>query len=81
MMTEPNFDALTETQQRVLGEIAINQDGGHPLKTIKELLINGLIEKYKESSTGRFLTIIRYRVPLPIHIRWCEWCSTQVDDE
>lgn len=75
-----NFDAvigrLTEKQQYVLGCVAINDDGCHHPATLKKLERLGLIIGRDEHLGGRFpMTIRRYEMPLPIHIRWCDWCS------
>lgn len=80
-MNEPNFDKLTEKQREVLGAIAINQDGGHNRNTLRSLVKLELIEEVAEPEihNGMRFVIIRYTMPLPVHIRWCEWCSKNVD--
>lgn len=76
-----DFDSLTKAQQDTLGRIAIREDTNlyHP-KTIKVLLERGMIvETFKAVApvlNGRFPVHLKmYVVPLPVHIRWCEWCS------
>jgi hypothetical protein len=76
-MSEIDFDKLSKKEQDVLGNIAINLDGGHNSKTIKALLKKGLIIETEEHQGA--LTIKHYAVPLPIHMQWCYWCSHQVE--
>lgn len=77
------FGRLPERQRDVLGMIAINQDGGHHPATLRALEKCGLIESYTETQSDHIgvFHITRYRVPFPVHMAWCAWCSTQVDEE
>ncbi len=77
-----NFGRLTEKQQQVLGLIAMNEDAGHHPQVLKSLVNKGLIEAYKEDSHDRYgkLVITKYRMPLPVHIEWCNWCSKQYEE-
>lgn len=78
-MTPPlDFDALTEKQREVLGEIAVNQDGGHHRRTLESLQRKGFIVSVDEVLGGRFpVHIKRWYTPVHVHIAWCEWCSLQ----
>jgi hypothetical protein len=76
------FDVLTDKQRDVLGAIAINQDGGHHPKTLAALRKFGLISRREEFKGGWFpMTVVRYDVPVDIHIAWCEWCSEHLTGE
>ena len=68
-----DFDSLTESQQRVLGCIAVGLDGGHARQTVRSLLAKELIDTYREVAEG--LTVVRYFVPIWVHIQWCAWCA------
>lgn len=78
------FDTLTEKERKVLGLIAINQDGGHSPVILIKLLKLGLIESHRDPFlTRRFglRNVNRYRMPMPIHLNWCEWCSENITEE
>lgn len=77
------FDTLTKGQERTLGLIAINQDGWHNPMTLRSLMRRGLIERREEWDVSGSLAvrIIRYHVPLPVHIEWCEWISENLTPE
>jgi hypothetical protein len=83
------IDKLSNKQRHVLGMIAMNEDGGHPPRTILSLLKLNLIVAYKEQMVGKGksvvdripLTVTRYDVPTPVHIAWCEWCSKHHSEE
>lgn len=74
------FRACNERQQAVLGAIAMNQDGGHHPATLKTLVKRGLIERYTETRPSQFgmMHVYRHRMPLAIHIAWCEFCSKEL---
>jgi hypothetical protein len=78
-MSAIDFDALTPAQQNLLGQIATNQDSVAYSNTVKSLMNKGLVEQYHEVD-GAF-RIERYRVPLPVHIQWCEWCAATLEDD
>lgn len=79
------IDRLTEGQRETLGWIAINRDGGHSRQRLAALERRGMIESSDEqipSGIGALMmTVKRYRVLLPWHYAWCEWCSRNVTDE
>ena len=76
------IETLTAKQLDALGRIAMNEDGGHPKRTLDALVKKGLIEGYPEILRGRFpVTITRYSVPVHVHIAYCTWASDHVDDE
>ena len=70
-----NFEGLNNKQQQVFSMIAINQDGGHHPKVVSSLLRNGFVEATEEIVGFPPVAVKRYFVPIPVHIRWCEWCS------
>lgn len=78
-----DMDALTEAQRNVLGLIAIGQDGGHNPRTLAVLERLGLIVGHdgQVSTPLGPMQVRRWDVPVAVHIQWCEWCSTQVDEE
>ncbi len=72
------MDDLTRRQQDVLGAIATGQDGGHPPKVLAALEELGLIESYKATLPGALpVEITRWEVPVPVHMRWAQWCADQ----
>ena len=73
------FDKLSPKQLAVFEQIAIGNDGRHHPRTIGSLIRHGLIESYHDHYQGDRgfpfpVHIIRYRVPVTIHIEWCAWC-------
>ncbi len=72
------IQTLTPKQQDTLSRIAIDDDNGVNPSIANVLIKKGLIEKFEEKNG--MLTIYRYRVPLSVHIAWCEWCSKQFDE-
>jgi hypothetical protein len=78
-MKHPAREAkCTPAQIRAFERIAINQDHGIPLKTLKALAAKKLIKLREETLSGfPPVRIYRANVPLPIHWQWCEWCSEQ----
>ena len=81
-MTNPiNFNRLTKKQQAVLGQIACDNDAGHHPQTVESLLKRGLITSYKQNLGGwPPIAIIRYEMPISVHIQWCAWCAEQVGE-
>jgi hypothetical protein len=77
-----DFDALPAAQQRAAGNVAINRDAGEHPQVLARLEELGVIESYDETLGGRPpLVVKRYRMSLPVHIAWCEWCSQQFAGE
>lgn len=72
---------VTKRQQEVFEQIAIGNDKGVNATTAKKLIEKGLIEACYQLSIGRGFRIIRYQVPIPIHMEWCEWCATLVNPQ
>ncbi len=73
--------ALTPAQRRVLGLIACGEDGGHRPKVLATLEDKCLIVGHEVTLPGRFpVTVVRWEVPIGIHIQWCEWCAQQPDE-
>lgn len=77
-----DFDALSPAQQRVAGNVALNQDQGHSPRVLARLVELGVIEACEERLGGHPpLIVTRYRMPLGVHVAWCAWCSRQYPDE
>lgn len=82
-----NFRKLTDLQQRVFGQIAMNVDKGHPKRTLEFLEKKGLIISETENKTGFdslgyfSFPVTKYRVPILVHAEWCEWCSQFTEEE
>jgi len=73
------FRNLTAGQERVLGQIAANNDQGHNLYALAALEEDGLIvrrERQKFFFDGLPpVTIRTWEMPLSIHAEWCLWCA------
>ncbi len=76
------MDSLTERQREVFGLICIGQDRGHHPRTLKVLAERGLIVGYRDVLDGHPpVEIIRWDVPIPVHMEWARWCAGQPDEE
>jgi hypothetical protein len=80
------FDGLPKRQAEVFEQIAINLDGGHHPATLAALVKKGYIEEYTEVVKDSMIfwcnfRVTRYRVPIGVHIRWCEWCAENYTEE
>lgn len=81
-MTTLDMDALTERQRDALGWIAIGQDRGHHPKVLAALEAKGLIVGHRQTLTGiPPVEVVRWEVPVAVHMQWAEWCSQQADKE
>lgn len=81
-MATLDMDALTPKQREVLGQIACNNDQGHPLVTLLALAKRGLIVGWREELPGRPpMQVTRWEVPIDVHIQWAAWCAKQLDSE
>jgi hypothetical protein len=75
--------ALTGPQRRVLDQVAVNNDGGHPLRVLNTLVSLGLITRHEERDRVKngildyCFTTVRYAVPIPVHMAWCELCAEE----
>lgn len=78
-----NFRGLSNKQAEVLGQMCVGQEDGHNPRTLKALEAKGLLVGYDEIVTegGISVKTLRYFVPTPVHIEWCEWCAANVGDE
>jgi len=73
-----DMDALTERQRDVLSAIAVDEDGGHPSAVLRVLAEKGLIVGREVPVAGwPPMTVMRWQVPLPVHMQWAAWCSRQ----
>ena len=77
-----DFDALTPAQQRVAGNVAINQDLGENPRVLERLEEIGVLTSYEENQGGHPpLMVKRYAMPVSVHMAWCEWCSRTLKEE
>lgn len=76
-----DFDALTPAQQRVAGNVAINQDLGESPRVLERLEELGVLTSYEENQGGQPpLMVKRYAMPVGVHMAWCAWCSRTVEE-
>jgi len=68
------FEGLTVKQTEVLGQVAVNNDGGHHLRTLESLVNRGYLTTLRERF--QYGHIIHYDVPVAVHMRWSAWCAT-----
>lgn len=81
-MTTLDMEALTERQRFVLGSIAIGLDAGHHERVLVALAEKGLIVGYRQVLPGwPPVEVVRWEVPIGVHIQWAEWCTAQPDEE
>ncbi len=82
-MTRQSFmDSLTDRQREVFGLICIGQDQGHHPRVLKALAERGLIVGYRDVLAGHPpVEIVRWDVPVPVHMEWARWCAEQPDEE
>ena len=71
------IESLSEKQRRALGLIAIGRDECLNDRTVDSLVRRGLVERRSERiRSGQFmLTVMRYSVPVNVHLAWCGWCA------
>lgn len=67
------FENLTKAQDELFGRIATGDDSCVNERTVAVLIERELVERYYQVD-GAF-TWHRYRVPVAVHIHWCEWCD------
>ena len=75
------FRGLTKAQQKGFERIACNLPPGCTERTLVALLDAGLIERTEHAQRTALGTFVHYehRVPIPVHMEWCEWCSEHLD--
>jgi hypothetical protein len=70
---------MTKAETQAFEAIAINLKPRCSRKTLARLLERGVIMKDEKRVAFRDglppSVVDEYYVPLPIHIRWCEWAS------
>lgn len=77
-----DFTKLTSKQLAVFEQVAVNNDSGHPQKTLGILIRKGYIVGRLQYLEGFPPTaVICYSVPIPVHIAWCQWCAEQQVEE
>lgn len=80
-VTVADITALTTSQKEVLGLISINMDRGHSAQTLKSLVKLGYITPTEVVLEGYPpVKVVRYSVPTPVHMAWCQWCSENCED-
>lgn len=77
-ITTYDFNKLSEKQHEALVR-AVLGDNDHQIHpgTANSLVKRGLIQPYDAIVRG--LRVTRYKMPIPVHIEWCEWCDTNSD--
>lgn len=77
-----DFTKLTKKQLEVFEQIAIGRDTGHNDRTLESLVNKGYITCTPKQLPGwPPVKINTYSVSIPIHMAWCQWCSTRLDKE
>jgi phosphomannomutase len=77
-----DMNALPGAQQLVLSAIAIGHDRGHHERTLQALAGKGLIVGHRVLLPGTPpVEIVRWEVPLDVHIQWAAWCAEQPDED
>lgn len=78
-MTQHPCHGMTRAETQAFEAIAINLKPHCSRRTLALLLERGVIMKEKKRVAfpdGLPPAVVdEYQVPLPIHIRWCEWAS------
>lgn len=73
-----DFAKLSKRQLKVLEQLATGNDSGHPQKTLESLEKKDYIVGQLQYLSGfPPVAVIRYSVPIPVHIAWCQWCAEQ----
>jgi hypothetical protein len=81
-VTTLDMDALTTRQRDTLSRIAVGLDGGNHPAPLKVLAEKGLIVGRRELLPGMPpVEIVRWELPLDVHIQWAAWCAEQPDGE
>lgn len=79
-MTDHPCKGMSRADCDAFEAIAINQTPQNGWRSIDRLLSAGVIERGEDDkrrdAMGAY-SIPRFYVPLPVHMRWCEWCSEQ----
>lgn len=74
------FEGLTQKQHEVFAQIATGNDRAHNTKTLQSLESKGFIVATPRELPGwPPVTINAYEVPIDVHIRWCTWCTENID--
>lgn len=73
-----DFTKLSKRQLQVFEQISVNNDSGHPQKTLDSLEKNDyIVGQLQYLSSFPPVAVIRYSVPIPVQIAWCQWCAEQ----
>lgn len=80
-LDEVDFDALTPAQQAAVHNVACCQEGvGCSQKVLRRLADKGFIAPRTKHIGGYPpMTVTVYEMPVHVHIRWAEWCSSLPD--
>jgi hypothetical protein len=80
--TEPEFYAaiekLTERQRDVFGQVCLNNDAGHPRRTLELLERLGLVVSCGQVLKSRLGAIVVKRydfASIAAHMAWCRWAE------
>lgn len=75
------IDKLPPKQLDALSQVYMNNDAGHPRRTLEALEKKGLVVSKEQTLGGRFpVTIRRYDFPaIAAHAAWCQWVSDHPD--
>lgn len=81
-MSEYDFSGLTRAQQWLLTFQGweISSEAAQPSpRTVAKLIKRGLVVPVEVKEMTRIgpMTVTEYRVPLDVHMAWCEHCSRQ----
>ncbi|GAA2347417.1 hypothetical protein GCM10010170_034990 [Dactylosporangium salmoneum] len=77
-----DMDALTSRQRDTLSRIACGLDTGNHPAPLKVLAEKGLIVGHRQQLPGvPPVEVVRWEVPLDVHIQWAAWCAAQPDEE
>ena len=83
-VTDHPCKGMTKAQREAFERIAIDEESFAGTRTLERLLDRGLVERGPDmlipSALGN-IRVAQYRVPLPVHAQWCEWCSEQEGPE
>lgn len=85
LLPEHPCKGRSRAQIEAFEAIAINEQPRCSQRTIEALLAAGLIEKAGDRVLGRDkfgpITVPQFVVPLPIHLRWCQWAAENSFDD
>jgi hypothetical protein len=76
------MDGLTSRQQDTLSSIAVGLDTLHHPAVLRALAEKGLIVGHRMQLPGwPSVEVVRWEVPIDVHMQWAAWCAAQPDEE